>query len=286
MSTNTVLGAVGVLPVGEWSSANTYNRLDIVTYQGSSYVAIDDVPLNTLPTNTTYWQLMAHKGDTGVTPEITAEANTLSPGSDATAVVSGTAENPVITFGIPKGDGVTSVSVEKTSTEGLVDTYTMTFTYSNGNTDTATFTVTNAIGYSDINSWRTIRQLIRLGLHSTLFKVGDQLTCRRTTAMTASVGTSTGITAVTVDVDEYLDAIGEVNDVDEYIYDGNVWYLNAQTVDPTQMGLTITGTPVSGDTITVTATTEDLTWDIVAFDAETFSDTASCRSGLPATYWR
>lgn len=272
MSTNTVLGAVGILPVGEWSSANTYNRLDIVTYQGSSYVAIDDVPVNTLPTNTTYWQLMAHKGDTGATPEITAQANTLSPGSDATVVVSGTAENPVITFGIPKGDGITSVSVEKTSTEGLVDTYTMTFTYSNGNTDTANFTVNNAIGYSDINSWRTIRQLIRLGLHSTLFKVGDQLICRRTTAMTASVGTSTGITAVTVDVDEYLDAIGEVNDVDEYIYDGNVWYLNAQTVDPTQMGLTITGTPVSGDTITITATTEGLVWDIVAFDAETFSD--------------
>lgn len=88
MSTNTVLGAVGVLPVGEWSSANTYNRLDIVTYQGSSYVAIDDVPLNTLPTDTTYWQLMSHRGDTG--------------------------------------NGI--VSIELTSTVGNVDTYTITYT--------------------------------------------------------------------------------------------------------------------------------------------------------------
>ena len=44
------------------------------------------------------------KGNTGVTPVITATATTLSAGSSATVTKSGTAENPTLAFGIPKGD--------------------------------------------------------------------------------------------------------------------------------------------------------------------------------------
>ena len=44
------------------------------------------------------------KGDTGVTPNITATATTLPAGSSATVTKSGTAENPAFAFGIPKGD--------------------------------------------------------------------------------------------------------------------------------------------------------------------------------------
>lgn len=44
------------------------------------------------------------KGDVGVTPNITAEAETLSAGSQATVTKSGTAENPNFKFGIPKGE--------------------------------------------------------------------------------------------------------------------------------------------------------------------------------------
>lgn len=44
------------------------------------------------------------RGATGATPSISATAKTLSEGSSATVSVTGTAENPVIKFGIPKGD--------------------------------------------------------------------------------------------------------------------------------------------------------------------------------------
>jgi hypothetical protein len=49
-----------------WTSTGTYAVLDVVTYGGSSYVA--KVPSRSkVPTNTTYWGLLAAKGTTGAT---------------------------------------------------------------------------------------------------------------------------------------------------------------------------------------------------------------------------
>lgn len=94
-------------------------------------------------------------GQAGITlaqlENLTAVATTLSEGSEATASYA----DGVLTFGIPKGDtGATGpqgeqgvkgdtgngiVSIAKTGTSGLVDTYTITFT----DGTTTTFTVTN-----------------------------------------------------------------------------------------------------------------------------------------------
>ena len=48
---------------GEWEEDTGYASGSIVGYQGSSYISIADVPFNNLPTNTTYWNLLASKGD-------------------------------------------------------------------------------------------------------------------------------------------------------------------------------------------------------------------------------
>ena len=48
--------------------------------------------------------MKGQKGETGATPELSVgEVTTLSPGSNATATLSGTAENPVLNLGIPRG---------------------------------------------------------------------------------------------------------------------------------------------------------------------------------------
>ena len=49
-------------------------------------------------------ELVGPKGDIGPTPEISVEATSLSEGASATVTKTGTAEAPVFTFGIPKGD--------------------------------------------------------------------------------------------------------------------------------------------------------------------------------------
>ena len=54
----------GVTPQGAYNSGTTYATGDSVSYNGASYVAIQATTGN-LPTNTTYWQILAEKGDDG-----------------------------------------------------------------------------------------------------------------------------------------------------------------------------------------------------------------------------
>lgn len=145
MSTATKLGKVRCNPRGEWSAVQTYYFLDIVSYNGSSYMAIEDVPNGTAVSNTTYWMLIAAKGGTG---EITDASASISGGygtPGVTVTPGGTATERTFAFAFSnlRGDGMVSVTSEKTETVGNVDTYTLTFTYDSGETDTVNFTVTN-----------------------------------------------------------------------------------------------------------------------------------------------
>lgn len=54
-------GRVLLIPRGDYDSNTTYEMLDIVSYNGSSYIAKGTTTGN-LPTNTTYWQLSAYGG--------------------------------------------------------------------------------------------------------------------------------------------------------------------------------------------------------------------------------
>ena len=60
---NIIIGKVAPTFKGEWDSTVTYNRLDIVSYNGSSYGCVSDNVNNKIPTNETYWKLVASKGD-------------------------------------------------------------------------------------------------------------------------------------------------------------------------------------------------------------------------------
>lgn len=52
----TDLGKVMVVPKGAYNANTTYEVLDLVTYNGSSYIALKSTKGN-VPTNATYWQL-------------------------------------------------------------------------------------------------------------------------------------------------------------------------------------------------------------------------------------
>lgn len=52
------LGRITPIPKGTWVSSTTYERLDIVLHDASSYIAKQDVPVNTSITTSEYWQLL------------------------------------------------------------------------------------------------------------------------------------------------------------------------------------------------------------------------------------
>jgi len=52
---------------GTYSSSTTYNQGDVVSHQGGSYYCYSDGTVGRTPTNTTYWAVIANKGDTGPT---------------------------------------------------------------------------------------------------------------------------------------------------------------------------------------------------------------------------
>jgi hypothetical protein len=51
---------------GTWDNLTAYESQDAVLHQGETYVARIDVPAGTAPTNTTFWQLVAKKGEDGI----------------------------------------------------------------------------------------------------------------------------------------------------------------------------------------------------------------------------
>lgn len=61
--TRQVLGKIMITSKGEYNSLESYEILDAVTYQGSSYLS-KKYNNDSLPTNTNDWQLLAQKGDT------------------------------------------------------------------------------------------------------------------------------------------------------------------------------------------------------------------------------
>ena len=59
------IGRVRIGWKGTWDNLTAYAAQDAVYHQGETYVARIDVPAGTAITNTTFWQLVAKKGDTG-----------------------------------------------------------------------------------------------------------------------------------------------------------------------------------------------------------------------------
>ena len=226
---NTVLGKVSVVPKGDYNASTTYYALDIVGYNGGSYLAMQQVTGVTPSNDQTNWMQLSGpglpgvdgvtftpsvseagviswtndgeeenpdpvdimgppgaaagfgtvtatadntssetpsvdvqssgpdtaknftfaftglKGNPGETPDIEiGTVNTLEPGQDATADITGTTPNLTLSLGIPKGQPGTSVSrIERTSgtgAPGTTDTYTM---YDSNDDAIGTFTVYN-----------------------------------------------------------------------------------------------------------------------------------------------
>lgn len=101
MSQQYTIGKVAPTPRGAYVATTTYNPLDIVTYNGSSYWVLQSCTGIT-PPNATYYQLIASKGNTGATGAAgsisVGTVTTVARGGVTSVVNSGTSSNAVFDF--------------------------------------------------------------------------------------------------------------------------------------------------------------------------------------------
>jgi hypothetical protein len=75
-------GTIAVVPKGEWSSNIQYEVANLVTHDGSSFLAHTKPPIGTLPTNTAYWQVSAQ----GTSKATAGSVGTVKPDGVTTEV--------------------------------------------------------------------------------------------------------------------------------------------------------------------------------------------------------
>ena len=117
---NTVLGKVSVVPKGDYSASTTYYALDIVGYNGGSYLAMQQVTGVTPSNDQTNWMQLSGPGLPGVdgvtfTPSV-SEAGVISWTNDG----EGENPDPVDIMGPPgaaAGFGTVTATADNTSSE-------------------------------------------------------------------------------------------------------------------------------------------------------------------------
>ena len=129
---------------------------------------------------------------------------------------------------------------------------------------------TNAIlaknGNLNIKSYDDVLSIVRMGLAPQVFSLGDIIEVGRETAVQASLGVHTGITGVAVDEDAFVTAMGEAGQKEyEFVFDGSAWKYNDTPVILSVYGLTVTGTPASGDTVIVVETASTIKMVVTNF---------------------
>lgn len=138
---------VGFTPEGAWSSGATYATNDVVSYNGSSYLAIQASTNQNPATQTAYWMVLASKGDTG-SGDVSGPASSVDSEIALFNSTTGKLIKRASTTGILKGtSGVLSAATAGTdyvAPSGALGTP------SSGTLTNCTVDGTNPIGYRDL----------------------------------------------------------------------------------------------------------------------------------------
>lgn len=116
-----------------------------------------------------------------------------------------------------------------------------------------------------VSAAKTIRDKVRAGTIRESLAVGDPITFERETGVYVTVS---GVTA-TVDEDRFIEAVNNRETaVYEFEYDGAAWRLDGKAVEPSNYGLTVSGSPQSGSLVAVHVQGETVTMEVAGFDCD------------------
>ena len=116
--------------------------------------------------------------------------------------------------------------------------------------------------YAD--NWKGVQSIVRAGLGEKAFPVGTIFKVEKETSLTAALGVHTGITAVSVTEETFINKIGNNGSgVHEFKFDGAAWIYEEAAVRLADYGLTVTGTAADGDEIVVTESIQVIEWVVI-----------------------
>lgn len=119
---------------------------------------------------------------------------------------------------------------------------------------------------------KALQMLNRMGLASKVLDDYSYIIINKESEITIAAHGS-GLTGATVDEDKFVSEIGTAETKEyEFIFDGSAWHLDGHSVMLSVYGISITGTPAEGDTITVDETAEAMRYDVLGIDHDIPSD--------------
>lgn len=111
------IGSVSIIPAGEYLSTKQYERLSVVNYDGSAYIA-KKANKGQLLTNEEYWFKLVNKGENGSSIENIEKTNTVGLVDTYTITLT---DGSTQTFNVTNGkDGTTNLSVEYDTFSGAL----------------------------------------------------------------------------------------------------------------------------------------------------------------------
>lgn len=105
---STVLGKVTITPRGEYDPGTVYESLDVISFNGSSYL-VKKMCIGVTPPNTEFFMILAEKGEDGNGSSVSTTikigtVTTGDPGTNASITNSGTETDMILDFVIPRGN--------------------------------------------------------------------------------------------------------------------------------------------------------------------------------------
>ncbi len=133
--------------------------------------------------------------------------------------------------------------------------------------------VSKDLDLNNPTSWAEVQKIVRSGLASKAFAIGDQFTVEKGKSASATVS-GNGITSATVTMITFLNKIGVTRaGLYDFEFNGAVWAYAGEPVTLSEYGITASGTASEGDHIVVSVVTENIVFDVIGIDHDTPSDT-------------
>ena len=140
--------------------------------------------------------------------------------------------------------------------------------------------IATALGGSETLSFKRIQRYIRAGVIDKYLAIGDEVSVEKETGV--SVSSSNQNLTVSIVESTWNEAIETMHSgTFAFSYDGYGWTnseLGGEYLDLSHYGITVSGTPSSGDVISVVVTTDTLTFVYVAKNKQTMRNSALANS--------